>query len=435
MVSQDDHLSAVNLWDTAALVHSAWSVARDNRTRGGGVQAYLMLRAAAMARADQSEIGQLAESLGRHQTFFRDLLPGHQPQGLRPYSGVFHRSRLRDPQAPPATIVLSSGTVEDTASQLTHARFVQVSADELDPSLYELPRKLGTSTLRIHVDRSHLVGTAHVFVQFDDSLPHDLIVEGETCVPNREFEPSRALAAVVMQQRMHDDQWLGMPTLSGPFSTRQQPARFVQAGSVELIVPAGVQRVKVWGWSDRGAPGVALQYRTSRTDALTETHFLALAERLGPSALHQLIAADQRPEDSLAAQALSNHLAPLTRLLDLHRQTLVRSVAERPGVSPPRQAASNLQEIQRAAELLVEQGQFVAAVEAWSEVAEKTVDPTWQDQAGAARSEALYRAGEHFLAERRNTRPLPLWQHTRDAPASMASAAGVAATATGLDRL
>ena len=381
--------------DSSSFVNAAFRAARDNRFSEGGLQAYMLMRAAAAARSHQIELRQISERLRLHRTFFRDLLPSWQPFPVEPTDGYFASWRLREPSAPRPHSVLGDELIDDGLRQLSQARFVSTSTSQQTASVYHLPKNLGASLLRVAVDRTSLPARTKLYVQYDRQAPIELLSVQREPLAAGDYSPSRAAIALVGQRARHGD--ADHATLGGPFCRDRHPAPYIAAGVCELVLPAGVRQIRVWADGKRGSqPRLALQYRASRPFLPSESSYQGLAGRLSAKQRFATLRNDNvaLPEDFAELES-ENLYHPLRRLLMTHRRVFEAGVADNRSVSPI--AALELSRPE-SAELFSSQGYHVAAVEAWTKVM-KSPDAR-RRTALFARTRALRSAGEDFLADR-----------------------------------
>lgn len=409
-------------------VHAAaLRLVRDNRSREGSAIAAAAMREAAAGRRDDPTLRSEAGEYLLH-TFYRDLLPREKHPAGRLRTAWYLAPRLLAAGEDGRGTVLAGQHAGEMPGSLAQGLFVPLgSGADAAPLAYDLPQRFAPSSLRIALHGDAALDGMTVFVQYDDEAPTPLTLSHYPDLPGDRFVPSAGEAALrLMQERFADaadeagrsdgrlppdGDGFGTGTLSGAFNRRFIPAPLVAARIVDLPLPGGVRRVRVWrGERDDMRPlWAALAYRAARPFRLTERVWLeaARSQRNGPAdeqgALAPFFAATGRlAEQATPADAeLDSHWQPLARLLRAQSAQFAAGIAAPPATPPAPPAARKGAAAQAARDAahLAAQGQWLGALEAWS-VAAASPDATLREQAFDGRITALRQLGEAFVAER-----------------------------------
>ncbi len=403
----------VSIWDTrrpttetvftddqAAYTFAALRSARDNEFPRGGLRSYMLIRKLSATSSESHRMRRFAEGIRSNHTTFRDLLPVNSSQEIAPVTATFASRKLRDPREPLTTPSLKQQFIHDAVGQLSRARFVRLSNSPNEATVYRLPGDLGSSILRIAVDRASTQFTTRLIVQYDRRRPIQLEIVPSEPVDDDAFESPRSKLGLSALRRQHGHFDAG--TLGGPFAQLQTPVPHIRVASAELFMPADVVSIRIWAEAPSDAcPNVALQYLDGRRYELTETSLHDSLCQTGTTKKLEVLFDNQRQEQ-YESRELQNHAVALKRLTNSHQRDFAQSIANASPIdsSDVRPVSNkNLSTLYHSAMQLSADKQWPAAIETWSEL----VNAAHGDQRSSARiqrAEALRRAGEHFLAER-----------------------------------
>ena len=243
-----------------------------------------------------------------------------------------------------------------------------------------------------------------LWLSLDDRPPVALRVLTEPELPPAEFVTARAEAGLAALHWRHPKYDAG--TLGGPFALQHAPANLAAVGVAEVIVPQGVQRIRLVAEPCGELPlDVCLQYRASRSYELTESAYLA-SLRLAGSAGLDLVAILQGAAlpaevDRAAWQDLQNQWLPLMAWLTLRQQGYVADLTPRATSSSMAAPAAGpeLQDAHQQARRLTESGDWMLALESWSRLLPRTAGPLRREVL-RERTRALEQLQEPYLVDR-----------------------------------
>lgn len=380
------------------LEQQARSMAWDLRQLGGGAAAAALMEREANRNPFLSEIGKAARTLSEEATHYRPLeLESAGPWDER-FSAIAFRPRLANPTVPPMGSLQGSTQAAFLMRRLGVTVFHRLPAGARALT-FLVPMTTAPTRLRISIPLSETKMTYRLKLIIDGGVSMPLLVEPSPELPSHAMLPDPAAAALVS-------------------AGGQLPAGSVErVVGVEIPLPAGIRTLAIAG--ERGAPQsrVAVELRESRLFTLDGQTYLDAILHVGGAderlltALQKVTAA--RPDCGIPDVAaclptvgngpsraeeiwLHNDWLPLLRLVRARVAGFALEIEPLPPShgSDPRRAVSLTQQAQQ----LIEAGQSVAALEAWSEAA-RLGDRNTRAQTWRGVVEALDSAGEVFLAE------------------------------------
>jgi hypothetical protein len=390
--------------DAVAQAGLALRSVRDNRYRQGGLRAAMTMLAAAAGRPSEPTVRRFADHLLSQRTVYRDLLPQWQDRGVIPRPAFFNVRSLRPPRHSHIDVIVGEQLVADAVSRLSSGKFLPVGSCWANAGFYSLPHDLGPSRLRVAVDKSSLGASTRLHLQYDERDPILLDASPGSELKLGQFNPTRGETALAAMNHLHAPFDSG--TLGGPFAVHNEPAPLLATGTAELLIPPGVQSVRVWATGDLAKrPRVALQYRTSKTYRLTEPAYLDAVARTGlsPEVLLDALLHDLEPasHDSYAFQEVRNHWVPLVRMLRQFHAKVKSELALPPkgqmqlpdGVASPAEL-----ETAATARQLAAHGQWMPALETWATLV-KSPQESLRREAILQRAKSLEMLHEVSLAK------------------------------------
>lgn len=398
-LAEDNQLAAVDLDP----VLNPWlnqqrvvQIARDHRIPHGGLRAFMWMRVMALLHrgdfefGDEVSVSELAARIRGFYTHFRNLMPDDTASQLkRRY--FLERSVRRETDAP-TNWVVGEPHLADAAGWLSAVGMAEVGTPTSPIRTYSVPRDLGDSLLRIVIDRSGMSCDARLMLQYDDRPPMELAVMRERTVPVDQWNtslPEAALAALSMIHRRYD-----AGTLGGPFGLIRSPGRIYPCATAELLLPHGVQTIRLWLDSpDQGPLLVGLQYLDGRDIELSEASVRSLYEMVGQGGVEAM-------DDAWTLRELQNDRVPFEKWVMTQTLLMDDSVQPSPQMQTPTELwdETRLADSSRRAQAAANDGQWPAAIEALSEIIQhSTGEP--RRLAILARINALESAGEAYLAE------------------------------------
>ncbi|MDX8405205.1 MAG: OmpA family protein, partial [Mariprofundus sp.] len=125
---------------------------------------------------------------------------------------------------------------------------------------YLLPARIEPSLLRVIVDRP--ARASDFMLQFDDDKAIAMHLLPARELPSENYAPAQGDAALEMLA--HQFGAAHAFTSSGPYAARRMPGTLIDAGLLEIPLPAGVGEVRVWRIDPAAEPvHIALQYRAA----------------------------------------------------------------------------------------------------------------------------------------------------------------------------
>ena len=232
---------------------------QDNSWREGGLIGAALMRNWERDYPEENEIRLLSQrALFRH-TAYRDLLPATHDQLIDQHFAWFRTPALFNAER---TLVVAENYAGNLSALMANGYFVQLPQGASAAYDYALPQRAAPSQLRLVVQRDALGTDKRIYVQFDDKPPVPVVLSGGQDLQPRDWQAGRAEAALAVLNRVHDSRGA---TLAGPFALRNKSAPLLDVALLELRLPRGVQRIRIWG-DDKpgGTVQLALQYRASR---------------------------------------------------------------------------------------------------------------------------------------------------------------------------
>jgi len=286
--------------------------------------------------------------------------------------------------------------------QLINVQNSATIAHTLPYHRYLLPNRVEPSILRVVVDRSTSAdGT--FYLQFDQQAAIPMQLLADPSLPAEEFAPAQGDAALEMLHRQFGS--ASAHTTSAAYAARHIPGRLLSAGVIEIPLPAAVREVHLWREQGSTPLAVALQYRASKTFAMSETAYLAMAADFSSNKkqlLHlftQHLRSGKTAQPKLATDALLNHWLPLMRSLRSEAGNFSHGVSRPIPVARARLfSASQQQRLRKQALVYTKQSQWLLALEKWGALT-RHGSPVTQQQAMLAQAELLLKLGEHGLAD------------------------------------
>ena len=379
-----------------------WRVAqrmgRDNRYRDGGVQAWNTLRQLVPHYPAHPELGSWAEKAKSAYTVWQPLMPTTGNERLDFDDAWFVTRSLTAPASVSHGPLVSNSLLDDAISSLPGGRFVQIPAAGY--ILCQLPPDVLDTQFRLAVARDVTRKTAEISVQCDSSSPIRLRLFHDECLPHALQQPSIAEAGLAGLHGHYGPFDAG--TLGGPFAARRHAAKQIEAATAELNVACGTRSIRIINHAVHPVR-VCLHVRTSREVALSESAFLACLERQPDfSATLLAVIRDQTPQsliDEDAFQELRNHCVPLLKRLRREQRSFSSGIAVLSEDEPqPSDGGVDPVGMLGRARQLMQQRQWIAALEMWTQLTYKSTRSTRQE-AIQARITALLALGESFLAE------------------------------------
>ncbi len=342
---------------------------------------------------DEIDIADMAARIRERYTFFRDLLPVKFDSQSQPRQIAFHNRQIRRPNQKRTETIVGEQHVPDALAWLSKTTLVRLPLGIEGGIQYRLPDSIGNSLIQLVVDQTHLTGPARLLVQFDNRPPIEVDVMPKDVIKPLRFVPGRPEAALSALAALHPKYDSG--TAGGPYAMWQSPVPVIRAATAEFLKPANARRMRV-AMISCGDPSVHLgvQYLDARKVQLSETAYRYL------SAMKE----HEKPESlafRFANQELDNNALPVERLLKSHHQAFAKSVERSDQVSNQTELWDplTLQELEAAAQHRIMAQQWPEAIQSLTEIINHSVDQQ-RREAILARAEALFHAGEEFLANR-----------------------------------
>ena len=373
-------------------------IARDNQIQHSGLRAYMWIRALATMHYGDSNfrgeisIPDMAKRIRERYTFFRDLLPAKLDNHREPRRVSFPMRQIRKVRTQRLTeTIVGEQHAGEAASWLPTTTLFRCSTVDEPVLRYRVPRKLGTSLLRVVVDQTHLQESVRLMVQYDDRVPIQMAIHCQDALPNSAFIPSRPEAAIASLNKIYERYNSG--PVGGPFGVWSNPQPTIKAATDELLLPSHIREVKIWLESDHNTSvHVGLQYMDARPFQLSESSYKRI------SLLEQF--SNNTAEQAFASRELENHTLALQRLLIAHSLHFTSSLERSDQVSDPTDIWDNdlVEQQFELAKSLANQLQWAGAIEALSKVIDHSTGES-RNSAIVARIHALESMGENFLAK------------------------------------
>jgi hypothetical protein len=396
--------SASSVVELAYLAKRLW---RDNRHQDGGLQAAMLLQNAAALHPYDTMLQQAASRQLSASTLHQDLLPEHKIASQPQYFGWYTTPRLAPLDDDQEPYTAAKQHQDSLLSQMESGYFVPLSAY---PQIhhYILPPRSAPSELRFVADRTTLMQSQELWLQYDDQPPIRLQIRPGTTRATTPLLPAPGTIGLTLLREKNPAYDNG--TLGGPFASHAYPARFLRAAHATWSLPAHVQRVKVWQTAHRSeVVSIALQYRASKTFRLSEYSYLDALQRVGsPAARHALLLKqmtalqygpatfDLSSKTEREAIEVMNQWQPLMRLLRARYQRFVSTLTPltTPLTNLPR---ADMEQIRHQAQQAEANDDWLTALEIWAPLANVSQE-TYRREAQMGQVQALQRLGRHALA-------------------------------------
>lgn len=352
---------------------TAKRIAQDNSRQAGGMVAGNLLREAALQREDYQQGLTEAEQLRGFRSFYRDLLPSTKVSNDAQFMAYFLAPSLHAVNRPQSDAILADQHLAEALKRVGNGYFTAIvgTANE-----YTLPEQQTAGSLRLVVDKRDCV-PRRFHLAIDRQAVKELWLRCEQDMQPEAFARSLAETALARLQQQPDSSNVSLDAL---FSAHSQAAPIIATAVYELPLAKEARTIKIWQ-ADRVKPAnIALQYRASKTFALSEHSYLALLRDASPS----------------AGQRLENELLPLQRLLQAEYGNYKASVASTQTPSlVNNQALAHETDLAKTAE---QNQQWLEALEHWGKAVNSSTGLI-QQQAQLAQANALSKLGEDYLAE------------------------------------
>ena len=370
-------------------------LARSNSANRGGLRAFMWMRAIATLHYGDAEhrqeltVADLAQRCRFYYTFFRDLLP----QRLQPENEMdvidYRRRRLRNSKNKFTEITIGENHIQESLETIKTATLFRLTKH--DPELVYTPAKdLGTTLLRVVVDRQRLNQASKLLIQYDDGEPIEFWVEECSAVVAKELMPSRDEATIAALGRSFKKYDRGV--LGGPYSQFMTPRPVTLAATADLILPARVQKVRAWvEGTDSTVVHVGLQTLDGRVYSLSEQAHRYLRSK-------QIDATSPQFQE-FAQQAVNNETYPLQESLMSNQFTFNAGIENSQYIAEPTEVWGKEQIIAalEKAQALAQNEQWPSAIKTLSEIIQNSNGTIRRDSI-VARVNALFSADEHYLA-------------------------------------
>ena len=383
---------------------SARRVARNNHHREGGLLGWRLAARGAAGRPDVPRLASYAQELRAFHTFYRPLLPETRTQGGAQHYARFLSRSLAGLNESKREIFIAEQHLPDSTRNLGSGYFHAVPGAPGDANLYYLPRQSAASVLRVTVDLDSGDDESELWVQIGHLQPRHLRLTASSALRRDELRVPQPLGGLALLDRR--EPYFPEVTLAGPMSRWSTPAPLLRVASAEITLPADVEEIRLW--SNRSSVvSVALDYRTARRYALSETAYLSMMGRAGgqervAALFHELVAKrnDERRNTTYEEVELASILEPAARLL----RSRIRGFEAPVGSHHQPDPATAIDPARRAslatkATRHEDEAQPLLAFEAWSQ-ATRAGAPDLQLAAFRGQVRTLRSLGESFLRDR-----------------------------------
>lgn len=382
----------------ASQEQASWRLALDNLQLDAGGQAADWLNRLAQTRRDYPPARLTAAELRRHRAFYREILPSRLEPGQSLTPRLFSPMRLMEPFAPERPVVAANPTIEQLRGLLADGDFVPVPHVLAPALLYQLPPRSFETKLRIAVLPSQRERT-QLFVQFDQASPVKMMIDAQKALPAEGLEPSPAFATLrALEQQAQLPAHLTFGTPVGEFDL---PRPVGEPGVVELPLPQGVRRIRLYQESPATPVAASVAYGAAKPFDFGESSYVSLLGQKATKDAWRLItnsreAASNAPEP---VRQLSNHLQPLVRLLRAHYSDFTNSISLAVSSHESSQllSAEAALKFQETAGSLERAGQPIEAIEVWNRIFWEGAKEQ-RGHAALSLMRLLQALGEDFLA-------------------------------------
>lgn len=300
----------------------ALRLVRDNSHQDGGLIASNMMDESAAQHRDYPEVQNVADRLKEFDTWYQDLLPDEKQTAVGQYFAWMIPPRLLGTGKQWISKNVANQFLQQLLSSLTAAYFFDLPTAALDGTFpvaeYFIPPRGAPSTIRIAVDRERVCQPQSFYVQFGHEKPQLFYTEPKQEVPDAEYSISLAGIGLGVLAQVRGELLYG--TLSGLFAETRVNAPLVSAQVLELPLPVGIDKLKIWRASPKkGLLPIAVQYRASGFFALSETGYYDAVNALRPGTdlyaffVKMLRSEDMPPGLSDPEKELQNNWLPLFR--------------------------------------------------------------------------------------------------------------------------
>lgn len=301
--------------------------------------------------------------------------------------------------SPAATNTTRAGRQQNRRVEITFQKPIEKNItapvkQPADVALYQLPEAFAPRLLRIAAYGDQ---DAEFFVQIDNQPIRRLRLSPSGRLPLSAFSPSNGEGGLLLQQLEDDARNDG--TLSASFSRTRVAAPMVAAGVAVMTLPSSGREVRLWR-ATQSVDGlhVAVQYQASSPPLLSEREFLTLHDLDQDKGLplREAIRKHSYEDINVNNELLASQWRPLIRLLGSeYRQA---KVSVHPQTAPPLKSINSASAAKQARSAEV-QGQWLLALEHWSNVWFSTAPKALREEAEWGRINALQHLGEDFMFE------------------------------------
>ena len=370
-------------------------LARSNHAKQGGLRAYMWMRAIATLHYGDAEhrqelsVTELAQRYRNYYTFFRDLLPQRLQVENEMSIVDYRRRQLRNGRNKFTEIVLGENHIGESFETIKSATLFKQS--KYDPELVYYPEQdLGTSLLRIVVDRQRLAQACKLYVQYDDGAPIEFWLEECAAVAPEKMMPGRDEAALAGLKQAFGRYDRGV--LGGPYSQWKTPHPVTLAATSDLILPDRVTQIRIWvDGPDTASAYVGVQALNGRDYKLSEqAHRYLRSKRIDSSSSEF---------QEFVWSAIDNETYGLQQLLRSLQFTFSAGIESPETANEPTDVWDNQKitnQLQQA-QVFADQQQWPSAIESLSQIIRHSTGKLRQD-AIVARVNALFSADESYLA-------------------------------------
>ena len=272
-------------------------IMQDNHYRDGGLVGAMLMRQYAARHPEYPRARVIADLMFARHTFYRDLFPSPAPESLQKEFFWFVPRHLNNPSDSLAGQVIEAQHLRASLFSVSGAYFMSLPRAVHAPEQalqFSVPRRSAPSVLRVSTGVAGRGAEQHFWLQFDDRPAIAMrVAAGVPELDADQFAPSRAEAAFRRLSEQFGEQ--DATTLGGAYGSYRMPARLVDVASLELPLPAGVQRIRIWQ-DGHSQLSVALQYRAASRFKMSEASYLSALQRAGREQALQWLTASVRQQ-------------------------------------------------------------------------------------------------------------------------------------------
>lgn len=260
---------------------------------------------------------------------------------------------------------------------------------------YLLPESWSPRQLRLI---AHGAAQADFMLQIDQQPAQRLRFSASGRMSSEAFAPSLGDGGLLLQSQEEARQDAG--TEDPAFSRFHTPAPLIEAGYIEMTLPAGSREIRLWRMDeDARNLQVAVQYEASAPFQLSEREFLAwhALDQDDGAPLRAALRKEWSDSESPGGELLASQWRPLARLLTSELRQARAGV--RPDPAPQPAPSVDTAGLRRQAQEAEAQGQWLLALETWSRVWFSNAPVRLREEARWHRIEALHHLGEDFMFE------------------------------------